>query len=164
MAEEKQLNIKQQLFIKEYIANGGNGAAAWMKVYKVKDKAVASAAAARMLANVNIQEIRQRMMEHHGLTDGKIFNKVIEQMDAMKPISCNVYIKKDHPTSQADGEMAPANGCTKDFVDVPDNQAQLKAVEIAAKLKGMFNRMDDEEQTIPVKLTFKVPDNWRPKK
>jgi hypothetical protein len=162
MAEEK-LNIKQQLFIKEYIANGGDGAAAWMKVYKVKDKNVAAANASRMLSNANLQEIRQRMMEHHGLTDGKIFKKVIEQMEATKPISCNVYIKKDAPTSQEDGEMAPANGCTKDFIDVPDNQAQLKAVEIAAKLKGMFNRMDDEEQTIPVKLTFKVPANWRPK-
>ena len=101
------------------------------------------------------------MMEKHGLTDGKIFSKLIEQMEASKVISANIYLKKGEDPAE---EMKEAGGCTKDFIDVPDNQAQLKAVEIAAKLKGMFNRMDDDEATIPVKLTFSVPKDWRPKK
>jgi phage terminase small subunit len=160
MAEDK-LTPKQEAFIREYIKNGGNATQAAKKVYNCKNEGSARVIGWENLTKLNTQDLRKKLMEAHGLTDGKIFSKLIEQMDACKVISANIYMKKGEDPEE---EMKEAGGCTKDFIDVPDNQAQLKAVEIAAKIKGMFNQMDDEEQTVPVKLVFEVPKDWRPKK
>jgi len=61
----------------------------------------------------------------------KIADTVIESLEATKVISANVIAP--------DGEgMKDANSMTKDFVEVPDFQARIKAADLAGKFRGDF--------------------------
>ena len=67
------------------------------------------------------------------IPDKVLVKKLKQLLEAQKPISCNVYLRnKDGEVVQ----MKDAGGCTKDFVDIPDNNVQLKAAEFIAKAKG----------------------------
>ncbi len=158
MAEER-LNLKQKKFINEYI-KCGSMADAYMKIYKVKNRETARAAGSRLLSNVNVSEIKKLQLEKAGLTRDRIFGKIEELMEAKKVISANIYMKSGDLPAE---EMKEAGGCTKDFIDVPDNQTQLNAAKLASQLSGALNKEDEDEQTIPVKLTFKIPKDWKPK-
>lgn len=159
MAEEK-LNIKQQQFLDEYI-KCGNATKAYMKVYKLKNEDSAASAAWRLLRNVEISDLKKRQLEKAGLTHDKIFSKIHELLDATKPIACNIYIKKGSDPAE---QLKDADGVTKDFIEVADNATQVNAAKLAAQIAGALKNDDEEEATIPVKLTFKVPANWRPKR
>ena len=75
-----------------------------------------------------------------GCTAEKIAQTVHRNLDAQKCISANIVINQGKPGATAaekDG-MKPADAMTKDFVEVPDCMAQLKAAELAGKFRSDF--------------------------
>lgn len=70
----------------------------------------------------------QNALERAGLTDTYQAAKLASLTEATKVISCNIFVDKD-------GNMKEADGKSQDFVEVPDNAIQLKALEHIASLK-----------------------------
>lgn len=68
--------------------------------------------------------------------DQRLANKYGDLLESTKIISAVVINNKTNPTSQADGELPPADSMTKDFIEVPDYPTQLKAADSISKLKG----------------------------
>lgn len=71
-------------------------------------------------------------MEKHGVSDDCIAERLRVLIYGKKVISANVFV----PGSGTD--LADAGSMTKDFIEVDDNQAIAKGIEIACKLKGAF--------------------------
>lgn len=59
-------------FIDEYMSNGFNGTQAYLAVYKVKSARVASAASARLLGYVSVNEEIQYRLEAQRITDDAV--------------------------------------------------------------------------------------------
>lgn len=74
-------------------------------------------------------------LEKAGLTDNKLADKFKELLEAKKVISANVI------NSSGDG-LKDANSMTKDFIDVPDNDIQLRTATVISKLKGHFMKVE----------------------
>jgi len=68
---------------------------------------------------------------------------------ATKQISCNIYIKKN-------GEMKGADGNSLDFIEVDDNQIQLKALELTMKLKGHLRDKVEHDVTFTMNKFMQV--------
>lgn len=84
----------------------------------------------------------QRLMKKY-LPDKKLVKVIKEGLEATKVVSAQVIVKKNEPTSQANGELPPADSRTNDFIDVPDYMARHKFVETALKIKGkLVERVD----------------------
>ena len=83
-----------------------------------------------------------------GITPQYLAAKTAEWLEAQKVISARVILKKDSPTSQAEGELPLANSRTDDFIEVPDYQTQLKAAEMVRKDWGMGSEGFSEEGII----------------
>ena len=107
-----KMTPKQKAFIKEYITSL-NATDAAHKVYNVKNRNVANAIGAQNLAKLS--EPIAQVLEERGLTNDYIAKKIKEKMEAKKPIIANgkMWQTEDHTT-------------------------QLKATELAAKLKGLL--------------------------
>ena len=89
----------------------------------------AAKAAKRTVGNSRIQEAITDIMERTGLSDEQLVSVLSEGLAATKVIAANI--------TAPNGEgMKDANGLTKDFVEVPDWQSRLKAVDIGLKLKN----------------------------
>ena len=85
-----------------------------------------------------------------GCTSEKIATTVHRNLDAQKVISANIIAKS--------GEgMADANSMTKDFVEVPDSMAQLKAAELAGKYRGDF--VEKSEMELKGNITIRIRSN-----
>lgn len=109
---EKKMTPKQKAFIKEYISTLNATEAAY-KVYDAKSRDVA-----RRIGSENLSKLVrpiQEVLEQQGLTNEYIAKKIKDKMEAKKPIIAN-------------GKMWQAE----------DHQTQLKATELAAKLKGLL--------------------------
>ena len=76
-----------------------------------------------------------------GCTAEKIAQTVHRNLDAQKVISANIIAKSGD-------EMADAHSMTKDFVEVPDNMAQLKAAELAGKFRSDFVEKVEHSGTV----------------
>lgn len=103
---------KQKAFIKEYISTL-NATEAAIRVYDAKDRK-----SARNIGSENLAKLGEpiaRVLEQQGLTDEYIVKKIRDKMEAKRPIIAN-------------GKMWQAE----------DHQTQLKATELAAKLKGLL--------------------------
>ena len=85
--------------------------------------------------------------------EDKLASTVIDALDATKVISANVI------APHGEG-MADAHGTTKDFIDVPDFQARIKAAELAGKFRGDF--LDRVEHSGEVKLSFTCEGDAEP--
>lgn len=108
----KEMTPKQKAFIKEYITSL-NATDAAHKVYNAKSRDVA-----RRIGSENLSKLVkpiQQVLEERGLTNDYIAKKIKEKMEAKKPIIANgkMWQTEDHTT-------------------------QLKATELAAKLKGLL--------------------------
>jgi len=120
------LTYKQRKFRSELIKTMSPTDAA-MSAYDCKSRDVARVIACQNLTKLNITF--KDLMEKMGLTDEEDIKDLMRLRKATKQISCNIYIKKD-------GEMLGADGKSMDFIEVDDNQTQLKALELTMKLKG----------------------------
>lgn len=73
----KKLTTKQAKFVKEYVANDGNGTKAIQKAYGGnKSKNVAAVMAVENLSKPNIQQALLRAAEKMGITEEKIIEPV----------------------------------------------------------------------------------------
>lgn len=79
---------------------------------------------------LNAKEKWLDILSRKGITVDKLADKQVEWIDAKKVVSAQVIVKKGTPTSQANGELPPADSKTNDFIEVPDYQTQLKAGEM----------------------------------
>ena len=84
------------------------------------------------LRNPTILNALAAAMEKDGISDAYLAQKLRELIEGTKVISANVFA----PGSTTD--LADAGGMTRDFVEVPDNVALGKGLEIACKIKGHF--------------------------
>ena len=115
----RTLTDKQLAFCEEYVANGYNGAAAYKVAYKEDNKDTAKSRAWQMVRQSNIQEGIKNAefdyrIEGHGLGINKkaILNVIKRALDAKRM------------TKEGEEE---------------DYTAQLKAIEVYAKLTGDFS-------------------------
>lgn len=107
--------IKEKKFVKA-LATAGSGVEA-ARVAGYKDP-IQAAYENKIKLDV------ETLMDKAGLTDDRLFSKLDDLVEAQRTVSA--IGGKD------------ANAGTVDFVDVPDNQVQLKALEMAFKLKDKF--------------------------
>ena len=131
----RTLTDKQLAFCNEYVANGYNGAAAYRLAYKQENDDICKSEAYKMIRLPNIQEgIKNAELDYriegHGLDINKkaILTVIKNALSATKTV-----ITK-----------------TGDVYDDQDYSAQLKAIEVYAKLTGDFS---------PEKKTVTIEDN-----
>ena len=98
------------------------------------------------LQNPTIQNALVNAMEKHGVSDDYIAQKLRALLDGTKVIAANVFV----PGSVTD--LADAGSMTKDFVEVPDNVALARGIEIACKLKGVFSEKREHEIKRPLTI------------
>jgi len=110
--KKKKMTAKQTAFVKEYITTL-NATEAAMRAYDAKNRNVA-----RVIGTENLAKLSEpiaKVLEQQGLTNEYIAKKIKEKMEAKKPVIAN-------------GKMWQTE----------DHQIQLKATELAAKLKGLL--------------------------
>lgn len=111
MKKTAKLTLKQAKWIKEYLKTG-NATRSAEKVYDVSSYKSAS-----VIASENLEKLRPHvahLMEAKNVSIGRLIDKLDKKLDA----------KKIHGTSD-------------DFIEIEDNVAQLKALEIAGKWIGL---------------------------
>ncbi len=86
----------------------------------------------KTLKNPQIQNALLIAMDKHGVSDDCIAERLYALLNGKKVIAANVFA----PGSGT--ELADANSMTKDFVEVDDNVAIAKGIELACKIKGQF--------------------------
>lgn len=75
---EKGLKLSWITFLDAYVANGGDGTAAWKIAYpETTSDEVARASASRLLANVNVKEELRNKLESQRCTDDWVRNKLM---------------------------------------------------------------------------------------
>jgi hypothetical protein len=139
MTKRPPKTIKEKKFAKEYIATG-NATEAAARVYDVSSRESAKAIGGENLSKLTFSDL----MDQTGLTDERLSGKLQDLLEAQRTVSA--VGGKD------------ANAGTVDFVDVPDNPVQLKALEIALKLKDKFpsSKVDQTVTVVEVKGLEKI--------
>ena len=130
----KKLSIKQRKWVVEFLKTG-NASEAAMRVYDCKDRESAAS-----IGSENFRKLAdpvRMLMEEKGISLGRLTDVLSDGLGANRVISARVIVKKDRPTSQADGELPLADGRTDDFIEVPDHTTRHKYLETAAKWLGM---------------------------
>lgn len=133
-----KLTLKQRKFIKFYLESGNKSDAARKAGYKTLMSAWDT------LSKPIVQEVIEMIMDRKGLSDGDLLDTMAEGVKANKVISANIYIKQDpnNPESPA-VDMKPADGVTKDFIEVPDWDARHKFVKLGLELRRRLDRIVD---------------------
>ena len=67
--KERRLTLKERAVVKEYVANGGNGTKAVLKVYNTDDPLVAGTMAPEILARPRVQTEIERILDKVGDSD-----------------------------------------------------------------------------------------------
>jgi|GEM_PF-5656278 Terminase small subunit. len=116
---------KEKRFVKEYLANGGNGMQAVLKVYDVKDLNSASTIAAENLRKLTITDHMEKI---EGLRPQDLLLVLLEGLSAKKQVGAI--------SGRGAGEG------TVDFVDVEDYAVRHKYLETALKLGGHLRQQD----------------------
>jgi len=115
----KNLSEKQNSFCAEYVANGYNGSKAYQHAYNQEDKNVAKAEAWKMLRLPHIQEgIKNAELDYRIEDHGIGINKVA----ILKVIKAAMNARKLSKLGEEE-----------------DYAAQLKAIEVYARLTGDFS-------------------------
>lgn len=129
----KKLTVKQEKFIDEYIANGGNGSAACRAVgYSAKG---ANVTAAKLLANTSIsKEIERRLAEMRNTKTAEL-NEVIEFLTG----TMRGEISEKIPMTVGNGKSSHV-----EVVEVPTRtRERLRAAENLAKIFGAYRETDN---------------------
>ncbi len=144
------------LFYLTWLKNGMNATKAYLELHPNVDEHSARVLGSRSLAKVN----KEALLEAYGLDYQRYFKQLDEGLNAMKQLGARIIVKKDSPTSQAQGEELPAaNGQTTDFIEVPDHFARKPYHDKLGKLLGIesnapavqnniFTLTDDQYQRI----------------
>lgn len=121
-----------------------------------KEAGISHATAMRAEKDPRIKSAMAKALDKVGCTEKKIAQTVLEALDATKVISANI-VRKGATASERDG-MKDADENTKDFVDVPDFQARIKAAELAGKFRGDFIEKQQVEHSGSVSHVVEVVD------
>ena len=137
---------KQKIFADEYII-GLNATRAYKKAYpNVKKDEVASAAASRMLRNVNVKAYIDEQLE-------KLKSeRVADQQEVMEYLTAVMRGEKTEPLLVLDGE-----GPQKVINAVPPVQARTKAAELLGKRYRLFT--DKQEVEVQGTVVFANEDD-----
>ena len=135
--DQIELTPKQRIWLKEYVKHGNASKAAEV-AYDVKDRYSAAVIGHENLTKLNFAF--KMLCEKQGLTEKALLQRLEDGLDANKVISANIYMKKGDSPVEA---MKEADGCTKDFIEVPDNQARKEYLKLA--LKWLF-KLDQNRQ------------------
>lgn len=125
------LNPKQTKFCTEY-ASSGNGTQSYQRAYGVKDSAVAQAAASRLLADEQVQNYLRELSDE--LKDSSIADRQELQQTATAILRGELK----SATIDRNGEVIELPPALKD---------RLKAIELLAKLQGLFVSKQELEIT-----------------
>lgn len=120
MEKERKLTLKQRKFLKYYLETG-NASEASRRAGYANDRQQGC----QNLTKFNIRQAFMMLLDKKGLTDEKIVDKIMELIEAKKPISANIT-------------YGDADEKTTDFIDVPDNPTQIKAIELLMKVKSLI--------------------------
>lgn len=125
---------KEAKYLKERIVNKKTQSAA------AKAAKISRRTAIRAEQDPRVLSEMAQALDTAGGTKSKIAETVVRNLDAQKVISANIVINQGKRGATADEKdgMKPADVMTKDFVEVPDCMAQLKAAELAGKFRGDF--------------------------
>jgi phage terminase small subunit len=101
--------------------------------------------AAKTLQNPTIASKLLAEMEKNGMDDAYLSVKLRALIEGTKVIAANIF-------TGSGPDLADANSMTKDFVEVPDNVALGKGLEIACKIKGVFS----EKREVDIKRPLTI--------
>jgi hypothetical protein len=102
-----------------------------------------------ILKHPEVQNALITAMGKIGITDDCIAERLHALLFATKVISANVFA----PGSGTD--LADAGSITKDFVEIPDNVALAKGIEIACKIKGQYTDKHEIDIKQPTTIIIK---------
>lgn len=153
MAEkERKLTLRQRKFIKNYMETGNGTESARLAGYKGKDN-VLGAIATRLLKNVKISAVLEKLKEKAGLTDEYLLQKHKELLEAQKLHSCNIFVKKDKAGKYV------INKNSDDFIEVPDSNVQLGALKLAFQLNGKLKDRETDPSGAGTNIIIVRPDS-----
>jgi len=117
------------------------------QVKLAKIKGVTRQTINRTLQKAPVQKTLLEEINKIGLTDKEDAKDLKRLRKAQRPIACDVFIRNDR------GKLVVVKN-ENDWIDVDDNQAQLKALEMTLKLKGHLKENGTKiEVGINIKLT-----------
>lgn len=122
----KDLNNKQKVFCREYVKNGSNGTAAYMKAYKSKEN-TARINASKLLTNTNISEYIKELQEK--LEDNSIMTAK-ERMRWLSNVVRDVE-KEGVKVKTSDNEFVVGEGTA-------DLNTKIKAIDVLNKMSGEY--------------------------
>lgn len=133
MARDPDLGVtpKQKEFADLYVENGGNGTAAALESYDTDSYSTAAAIASENLKKPNVVEYLRIIGASNHVTPNRLFSRLDRALDAAKPIISPSGEIVKHPET---GETVKAD----------DWGTQLKAVEISARLLGLYAHSDGD--------------------
>jgi len=114
--KEISLPLRQRKFLKYYLESGNASISAKKAGYKDIRHSYT------ILQNPTFRAIFMHLLDKSGLSDKKIVDKLLELLEAKKIISANIT-------------YGDADEKTDDFIEVPDNQTRMKALELLVKIK-----------------------------
>jgi len=125
-----------------------NPTEAAFQVYNCKNRDVASVISYQNFRKLQIT--MEDLMDKMGLDTEEDIKDLIRLRKAKRLQSCDVYVQKDE-----NGEYK-INENSNDFMEVDDNNAQLKALELTCKLKGRLKErninIDNSKETHITKI------------
>ena len=148
--QDRLITVKQDLFCREYITNGGDASAAYQKIYSAKASyATTHGNASKMLKKPYIraylQKLREPLQKKLEYTARDCFNKLCEIQQLALSKKKQMFV---------DGEII-------ETVDDKDLANALKAEEMKGKLLGLFkdttvNIQNDIDTTVNINFIKKI--------
>lgn len=124
--KEKVLTVRERILIKGLFQGLSTAEAMRQAGYA---ETTIQKQSGRTVGNSRVKRAIQEILEEQGMTDEKLADVAVKGLDAQKVISAVIIAPK--------GEgMKDANSMTKDFIEVPDYDAQHKFLVTGLKLKG----------------------------
>ncbi len=109
----------------------------------------AASQVSRIVREPQTQDALLAALEKRGLTDDYAADHHRQLIEATKVISAMVIA----PGSGSD--LKDAGSMTRDFVEVPDNQAKAKGLEMLYKLRGKFTEKHEHDIKQPVNIIIR---------
>ncbi len=135
--ETRKLTFKQRKWLDKYYETG-NATEAARYAYNCNDNS------ARNIGYENVAKLDfQRLLDGVGLTDYRLSKKISDKLDAKRPV--NLHFDNNTKKTQ--------------MVTVEDHVTQLKATEIALKLKNRLTDRVDVSGEVNAKITVEVNTN-----
>lgn len=139
----RKLSLKQKRFVKEYIANGGNGTQAALKVYDTKSDDVAQTIASENISKPIIKQSIDEIANSQGLTPSVILSKFSDiSSKTVEKWSGDTVLKATVEMARILG-MYPSTKHSKLNINVKGNIKDLNFTEVKKELKVIDSELGD---------------------